>query len=305
MIKMIVVLALAAIAMAEPEADADAYYGTYYGYGAPYARYGGYGYGYRSYGYGYPAYGYYGKREAEAEPEAEAEADPALLYTTGVHAYAPYTHQVATPLVHSAVKTVVQTPAVTSVSSPLVRTLLPATTYTTPLVHSAPVVHSAVKTYVNTAPVVHSTPLVGYSAVQTPYVRTLGLTHPVTSINNVPVTHTVVKREAEAEPEADPALLYTTGVHAPLAYTHQVAHVAAPAVAYTHAAPTVTYTHAAAPAVAYTVPVAKAVSPVVQYVAAPSVVKAADHGVAATYAGLVHSSHVGVCVNNMGAQVPC
>jgi len=292
MIKMIVVLALAAIAMAEPEADADAYYGAYYGYRAPYARYGGYGY--RSYGYGYPAYGYYGKREAE--PEAEAEADPALLYTTGVHAYAPYTHQVATPLVHSAVKTVVQTPAVTSVSSPLVRTLLPATTYTTPLVHSAQVVQSAVKTYVNTAPVVHSTPLVGYSAVQTPYVRTLGLTHPVTSINNVPVTHTVVKREAEAEPEADPALLYTTGVHAPLAYTHQVAHVAAPAVAYTHAA---------APTVAYTVPVAKAVSPVVQYVAAPSVVKAADHGVAATYAGLVHSSHVGVCVNNMGAQVPC
>merc|ERR1712090_49875 len=29
------------------------------------------------------------------------------------------------------------------------------------------------------------------------------------------------------------------------------------------------------------------------------------HGVAATYAGLVHSSHVGVCLNYLGASVPC
>merc|ERR1712029_1028388 len=77
------------------------------------------------------------------------------------------------------------------------------------------------------------------------------------------------KRSADAE--ADPALLYTAGV-APLAYTHHA--VAAPAVA------------------AYTVPVA-------------TVHKAPAHGVAATYAGLVHSSHVGVCLNNVGVQVPC
>merc|ERR1711872_1053441 len=32
---------------------------------------------------------------------------------------------------------------------------------------------------------------------------------------------------------------------------------------------------------------------------------AAPHAVAATYGGLVHSSHVGVCVNYVGAQVPC
>merc|ERR1711952_321703 len=32
---------------------------------------------------------------------------------------------------------------------------------------------------------------------------------------------------------------------------------------------------------------------------------AAPHAVAATYAGLVHSSHVGVCTNYLGAQVPC
>merc|ERR1719209_2179053 len=29
------------------------------------------------------------------------------------------------------------------------------------------------------------------------------------------------------------------------------------------------------------------------------------HGVAATYAGLVHSSHVGLCLNYLGASVPC
>merc|ERR1711912_210681 len=57
------------------------------------------------------------------------------------------------------------------------------------------------------------------------------LTHtPVVSVNNVPVTHTVAKREAEA----DPALTYTTAHHvaAPVAYT--AAHVAAP-VTYTTA----------------------------------------------------------------------
>merc|ERR1712226_911714 len=100
------------------------------------------------------------------------------------------------------------------------------------------------------------------------------------------------KRSADAEPEADPALLYTTSnVVSPLttAYTH----VAAPlTTAYTHsvAAPVRTVV----PQVAtYTVP------------AVSTVHKAPAHGVAATYAGLVRSSHVGVCLNNVGVQVPC
>merc|ERR1711909_73878 len=100
------------------------------------------------------------------------------------------------------------------------------------------------------------------------------------------------KRSADAEPEADPALLYTTSnVVSPLttAYTH----VAAPlTTAYTHsvAAPVRTVV----PQVAtYTVP------------AVSTVHKAPAHGVAATCAGLVHSSHVGVCLNNGGVQVPC
>merc|ERR1712043_64867 len=112
------------------------------------------------------------------------------------------------------------------------------------------------------------------------------------------------KRSADAEPEADPALLYTTSnVVSPLttAYTH----VAAPlTTAYTHvAAPlTTAYTHSVA------APVVKTVVPQVATYTVPAVStvhKAPAHGVAATYAGLVHSSHVGVCLNNVGVQVPC
>merc|ERR1711936_496893 len=101
------------------------------------------------------------------------------------------------------------------------------------------------------------------------------------------------KRSADAEPEADPALLYTTSnVVSPLttAYTH----VAAPL--------TTAYTHAVA------TPVVKTVVPQVATYTVPAVAtvgKAPAHGVAATYAGLVHSSHVGVCLNNVGVQVPC
>merc|ERR1712154_739597 len=153
------------------------------------------------------------------------------------------------------------------------------------------------------------------------------------------------KRSAEAEPEAeaDPALLYSTSsVVAPLttAYTHAVAApltythaVAAPAVTYTAAVPTVAttavktvvpqvastvYSHAypyvygkrsadaeADPALLYTAGVAPLTY--THAIAAPvaTVAKAPAHGVAATYAGLVHSSHVGVCLNNVGVQVPC
>merc|ERR1711953_1386587 len=209
----------------------------------------------------------------DGEAEAEPEADPALLYTTS---------------------NVVAAPAVTYAHSPLVRAVLPAatTTYThaaTPVVHTAPVtttythtpvVHTAaVKTVAATPAVTYThTPVVhtGLRTVASPlvYNHNLALTHPVTSINNVPVVqtaaaaavHTVAKREAEAE--ADPALLYTTGVHTPLTYaTVNHAAVAAPLTTTYHAAPVAT--HVAAP-VTYvnkavvTAPVAKAVSPVVQ-----------------------------------------
>merc|ERR1712168_761517 len=213
----LVVLALAALAYAVPEADADAalLYGAY-GYGG----YAGYPYaysGYRAYGYGYPyrTYGYYGKRSADAEPEAEA--DPALLYTTtAVHT--PVTSYVAgSPLLSSLVNT--QLP-VTSVNNvPVVQTAVKTVAHT-PVVYNA-AVHTPVVKAVAHTPVVKTvahTPVVYNTAVHTP----LPLTHSV--YNTVPVvnsvvpaaTTTVTKREAEAE--ADPALVYTTGLTTP--YVH-------------------------------------------------------------------------------------
>merc|ERR1711912_202589 len=273
--KMIVVLALAAMAMAEPEADPALLYRSY-GYGAyPYA-YGAYSpYGYSA----YTPYRYYGKRSADAEPEAdaallygaygkrsadaepEAEADPALLYSTS-HLVNPVTSYVASPLVSAlppaaTVKTVnpvVYTAAHTPVVSS-VRTVAAPVTYTAAHV-AAPVTFTTAHHVVAGVPATYS-----------------ALTHtPVVSVNNVPVTHTVAKREAEA----DPALVYTSGLVNPVTYTtaHHVAKTVVPAT--------------------YTVPVAAA-----------HVAKTADHGVVAAPQGLVHSSHAGICLNNVGVQVPC
>merc|ERR1712048_1256905 len=242
---------------AEPEADADAYYG-YYGYARPYA------YGYRAYGY---PYRYYGKRSADAEPEAEA--DPALLYTTS-HVVNPVTSYVAgSPLVYN-------THPVTSVNNvPVVK----AAVNTVPLVNTVynAAVHTPVVKTVASTPVVYNTavhhPVVYNTAVHTPLVNTVYNTLPLTHslVNTVPAaTTTVSKREAEA----DPALVYSTGLTTP--YVH---HVAQPVVYNTAVHHPVTY-------------------------AAP-VVKAPAHGLALTAAGYTHSSNVGVCLNNMGVQVPC
>merc|ERR1712117_273654 len=220
--KMIVVLALAAMAMAEPEADPALLYGSY-GYGAyPYA----YG-AYSPYGYSvYTPYRYYGKRSADAEPEA----DPALLYSTS-HLVNPVTSYVASPLVSAL------TPAAT------IKTVNPVvyTAAHTPVVSSvrtvaAPVAYTAAHV---AAPVTYTTAHHVVAGVPATY---SALTHtPVVSVNNVPVTHTVAKREAEAE--ADPALVYTSGLVNPVTYT--TPHVAAP-VTYTaaHVAAPVTYTTA-------------------------------------------------------------
>ena len=105
------------------------------------------------------------------------------------------------------------------------------------------------------------------------------------------------KRSAEAEPkaEADPALLYSTGLVNPVTYTHAVPAVAA-------------HTYAAVPAVQQVA--TPVVNTVYSHVAQPLVyanplVKVADHAVAATAAGYTHSANVGICTNNLGVQVPC
>merc|ERR1719339_674317 len=277
-------------AEAEPEAEAnaDAYYG-YYGYARPYA-YGAYGAGY---GYRYGAYPYastyYGKRSADAEPKAEA--DPALLYNAygyglpyaGAYgSYGSYRTYGAYPYAYGgysygkrsaeAEPEAEADPAVlystASIASPLTTAYTAGVApLTTAYTHAvaAPLAYTHAIAPVATGTVKTVVPTVAQYTVPSVYSGVYG---------GYPAVYG--KRSADAE--ADPALLYTTAGVAPLttAYTAGVAP-------YAVAAP---YAH-------------YAVAPVA------TVVKAPAHGVAATYAGLVHSSHVGVCLNNEGVQVPC
>merc|ERR1712113_1084902 len=187
----------------------------------------------------------YGKREAEAEPEAEA--DPALIYTNTL------------PAVHSTVHSTVHSPLVytSGLHAPVV--------YKTPV--QTPVVYnSAVQT-----PVVYKsavqTPVVYKSAVHTPVVYNTPLTTPLLSkvfpsLKTAPVVSHIAKREAEA----DPALLYTAGLHTPLVYNTAVHH---------------------------------------PFVYNNLLLKTPDNAVVPTAGGYIHSSHVGVCTNNVGVRVPC
>merc|ERR1712168_1015470 len=325
--KMFVVLALAAMAMAEPEADPQVLlnqhvtsinnvpvvqtplvntvvsnptvYSTVAHSVAPSVYHANV----------YTPHVYLGKREAEAEPEADADADALYgVYGYGYRAYSPYTYGAYRPyayrpyayttrwglgkrsadaeaeadpaLVYNAV-----TPVHSVVSSPLVSALTPAATIKT--VHT-PVVSTLSHPVTYTVPTVSAVPAVKTVAA-VPAVKTVATVPAVHTYAGVHAVHTPVvntvgstvyygKREAEA----DPALLYT-GVHTPV---HSV--YSSPLVHHAYTVPAV-----------HTATVAKAVVPAV------TVAKAADHGVVGTYAGLVHSSHAGICLNNVGVQVPC
>jgi len=311
MLKFAFVVVCAALASAEPEAKADAkadaalLYGAYgyaglpyagyagYAYGAyPYAYYGKrsaeaepeadayygyygyarpYAYGYRS--YGYPAYGYYGKRSADAEPEADADA---FYGVYGYSAYRPYAYSAYRPYAYTTRWGYGKRSADAEAEAD------PALVYTS----AVPAVHSVVS-----SPLVSAlTPAATLKTVHTPVTYTHAVAAPAVTYAGVHAVHTPVvntvgstvyygKREAEA----DPALLYTNAVPAVHSVVGTHAVVGSPLVHHTYAVPTV----------------AKTVVPAV------TVAKAADHGVVGTYAGLVHSSHAGICLNNVGVQVPC
>merc|ERR1711990_1431747 len=141
-------------------------------------------------------------------------------------------------------------------------------------------VHSVNPLVYNTA---LKTPVVGTvynTALKTPVVGTVYNTalHTPTLLNAFPTLKTFTKREAEA----DPALVYTntlpvaTGLHHPYLYNSGVPRVHTPLVpkVYTTAVQT-------------------------------PLVKTLDNAVVPTLGGYIHSSHVGVCTNNMGVRVPC
>merc|ERR1712021_92297 len=113
--------------------------------------------------------------------------------------------------------------------------------------------------------------------------------------NSAGVVH-VAKREAEAKAEPYYAAYGYAGL--PVAGAYAGAHVGAYAGAYgaygafPYAAAYGAYPYAAAYG-AY------------PYAGVAATNAAVGHAVAYTALGAVHSSHVGVCTNNLGAQVPC
>merc|ERR1712223_1181687 len=264
---------------------------------------------------------------AFAEPEAEAEADPAWLYSTGLP-YSSLTRGIYNPVVYS--KPVVYQKPVVPAVAPIAATSVYTYPWQKPVVYQKPVVTNVspvVSTYA--APAVaapaqvvtnYKSP-VHYTAHSTLLGQTLGL--PKYIAKNGPVEHVVHKREAEAEPEADPQLLLSTGV-LPTTYHHTSVLPAVPAVpaVKTIAAP-VTYTHVASPLVksVVTAPLVKSVvtpvvakSPVLTYSTVNNPVVYSHAGVynaigqsnvAITPFGATHPSNVGPCLNYMGQQVPC
>merc|ERR1711915_231288 len=149
-------------------------------------------------------------------------------------------------------------------------------------VYNYPVVQKTVEKKVvpatyNTLPV--HTPVVYNTAVKTPVVSTVYSTGlPTPTLLNAfpplktftsPVVSTISKREAEA----DPTLVYnalplTTGLYHPSIYNSVIPKV------YTSAVQT-------------------------------PLLKTVDNAVVPTLGGYIHSSHVGVCTNNLGVRVPC
>merc|ERR1711974_440752 len=133
------------------------------------------------------------------------------------------------------------------------------------------------------------------------------------------------KREAEAEPKADPALVYSTGlVGYPYAVgAHAVTYAGAPhAVAYTpfgvtHSSNVGICTNVdgavvpcrrkreadADPALVYAAGAVPYTYGVLPYAGVHGTNPV--HAVAHTAAGLTHSSNVGICTNYVGAVVPC
>merc|ERR1712002_683585 len=264
--KMFVVLALAAVAFAEPEADpqvvvsgspVSTVYNTPVTYSAvnavsspllraftPYSTFNGL---YNTGLYNGLYNGVYGSRLVHTIAKRDADADPAVVYTSGlpVTTYGAVSH-VAPVASYSAVRPVATYTAVNNVVKPIA-------TYT------------AVNNVVN--------PVVSYSAVN-PVVT------PVSTYAAVPATHSVTSYNNPSHYTA-----VTNGVFGPkyIAKNHGVEHVVKRS-----AEPFVYSTFGHYPVAGHVVKGAYA-----------------PHAVAATPFGYTHSSNVGVCTNNMGIQVPC
>merc|ERR1712158_59263 len=216
-----VVLALVAAAAAEPEADSQFYsyaaptaYSTTYNRAFPYSH---------AFPYSYATH-HMTKRDAEAEPQT---------FTPYYQSAWPYTYpQTAYTNTHHllpAVRTVAA-PVVRTVASPLLKTLMPAAHRTYASVPALPTHH-----------------ITNYNNAEQFTAHSNGVFGPKYIAKNGPVEH-IVKREAEAEPEADAQYPYfpirNTSSHvAPVATYNNVAPITS---TYSNIAPiTSTYKHVA------------------------------------------------------------
>ena len=141
-----------------------------------------------------------------------------------------------------------------------------------------------------------------HHAAYSPYTYGYGLaglkSAPCVNAYNIPVPCAGrKKRSAEADAEADAAVLYSNYGYAGLGYG--LGAYSYGAYPYAHAA--VAHAAVAAPVVA----AAYAAPAVAAPVAAIHANTYLGHAVAATPFGLTHSSNVGVCTNYLGAQVSC
>merc|ERR1719239_1340170 len=309
--KMFVVLALAAVAYAEPEAEA--FNPLVYTAGVAPVRA----------AYSHVAAPLTTYSHAVSAPVSTYVNAPVSTYSHAVAASVA-THAVAAPVAtYSQVAPVATYSQVAPVDT--YSQVAPVATYS----HASPVA-SYVASKVAT-PVVSSynhiaAPVSAYAAVpvahqaitsyKSPHHYTAvgnGVTAPKYVAKNHGVEH-VVKREAEADAQYITPSVYTHGLVnsvapvnpfaysaavAPATYTNAVHHSVAAPVTYTNAVH-----HSVAAPVAYTNTMAYAAKPVMSY-NAYNTVAGGHHAVAATPFGYTHSSNVGLCHNNMGAQVAC
>merc|ERR1711936_973710 len=284
-----VVLALVAAAAAEPEADSQFYsyaaptaYSTTYNRAFPYSAYFPYSNFYsHAFPYSYATH-HMTKRDAEAEPQtftpyyqsAWPYTYPQTAYTN-THHLLPAVRTVAAPVVRT-----VAAPVVHTVASPLLKTLMPAAHRTYASVSALPTHH-----------------ITNYNNAEQFTAHSNGVFGPKYIAKNGPVEH-IVKREAEAEPEADAQYPYfpihNTYSHvAPVATYNNVAPIPS---TYSNIAPiTSTYKHVAPIPSTYS-----HVAPMTSTYSHVAPINTNGHQVA-----LTHPSNVGVCLNNMGIQVPC
>merc|ERR1712055_446354 len=281
--KMFVVLALAAVAVAEPEADPQVFLSG--AYASPLLRHlSPYTYtNLNTYNAYNPYYNPYvhsiGKRDAEAK------ADPAVVYHSGV---SPLTGYPALPVsTYSTLKSVVS-PVTYTAGSHLVNPVVNPFAYTAGSHIVSPVTYSAV------APVTHK--ITNYNSPSHYTAESYGAFGPQYIAKNHGVEH-IVKREADPLVTIHGVSPYNvyTGLPATTYTGLPTTYTGLPATTYT-GLPATTYT--GLPSTYTGVPVTYTGVPVLKHAGAA-------HAVAATPFGVTHSSNVGVCTNNNGEQVSC